>query len=64
MFVIFISDNLLTLGACAALFGKLKRTTDMFEMSLEIQRVGSFALGSLGELVGLLIHVFVCACVF
>lgn len=49
MFVVFLSDALLTLGASFVLFGKLRKTQDLIDMSLEIQRVGAFALGSLGE---------------
>lgn len=47
--VIFISDMVLTLGASIVLFGKLRRTEDIFNMSLEIQRVGAFALVALSE---------------
>ncbi|CAM9902391.1 unnamed protein product [Ectocarpus sp. 12 AP-2014] len=47
--VVVLSDILLTVGASLALFGKLRKTKDIFDMSLEIQKVGVFAMAALGE---------------
>lgn len=40
------------LGICIVLVGSLRRTHDMCNMSLELQRVGVFTLISLGEFSG------------
>lgn len=44
-----IINILITLGVCVVLSGALRRTDDMCNMSLELQKVGFFALSSLGE---------------
>lgn len=49
MFVIYIADTLLTIGACVVLFGKLRKTDDIYSMSTELQKVGGVALLALGK---------------
>ncbi|CAB1100089.1 unnamed protein product [Ectocarpus sp. CCAP 1310/34] len=44
---VVVADTLLTLGASLVLFGKLRKTKDVFDMSLEIQKVGIFAMAAL-----------------
>ena len=48
-FVIYVADTLLTIGACLVLYGKLRKTDDIYRMSTELQRVGAVALLALGE---------------
>eukprot|EP00752_Nemacystus_decipiens_P011672 g10359.t1 len=48
MFTIYIADTLLTIGACVVLFGKLRKTDDIYSMSTELQKVGAVALLALG----------------
>lgn len=49
MFLVYIADTLLTVGACVVLYGKLRKTDDIYNMSTEIQRVGAVALLALGK---------------
>lgn len=42
--VLFISDTLVTIGASFVLFGKLRKTNDIYKMSVEIRKLGAFAL--------------------
>ncbi|CAM9445951.1 unnamed protein product [Ectocarpus fasciculatus] len=44
MIILAIIESLITLGASLVLFGKLRRTNDVFEVSMEIQKVGACAL--------------------
>ncbi|CAB1108737.1 unnamed protein product [Ectocarpus sp. CCAP 1310/34] len=55
MIAVIAVDMLLTIGASLMLVGKLARTKDMFDMSVEIRSVGGFALLALGELMGIVI---------
>ncbi|CAN0132889.1 unnamed protein product, partial [Ectocarpus sp. 6 AP-2014] len=44
MVIVAMIESLITLGASLVLFGKLRRTNDIFEVSLEIRKVGACAL--------------------
>ena len=44
-----VLDNIITIGTCIVLAGKLRSTEDLFGVSQEIQRVGCFTLAALGE---------------
>lgn len=44
-----VLDLLFTVGATFALFGKLRLIEDMFDVSLEIRRVGTLVLLALGK---------------
>lgn len=50
MFVVYVADTLLTIGACIVLYGKLRKTDDIYKMSTELQTVGALALLALGKL--------------
>lgn len=49
MIIVAMIESLITLGASLVLFGKLRRINDVFEVSLEIQKVGACALLTTGE---------------
>lgn len=43
-FVLFLSETLLTMVASVVLFGMLRRAHDIYKVSIEIQKLGAFAL--------------------
>lgn len=47
--ILLTIDTLLVLGAAFALYGKLRRTDDIYNMSREIQLVGALALLATGK---------------
>lgn len=47
--ILLTIDTLLVLGAAFALYGKLRRTDDIYNMSREIQLVGTLALLATGK---------------
>eukprot|EP00752_Nemacystus_decipiens_P011670 g10357.t1 len=49
MFVVYLVDTLFTIGAIIVLFGKLRKTDDLYQMSTELQKVGAFAVLALAS---------------
>eukprot|EP00752_Nemacystus_decipiens_P015544 g13868.t1 len=47
MFVVSLVDMLLTVGMCGVLAGKLRKTDDIFDVSMELQRVLQFLMAAL-----------------
>lgn len=48
-FIVLVVETLLTVGICATLLGKLRKTHDIFCMSLEMQKVGAWSFFVVGE---------------